>query len=148
MRSGADQDVPSSTPPQTFTTVGRWSLESASELAHVRHAIHDALTTLGTGVPDQVADQIVLVTSELATNALRHGIPPAVVNLGVDGTALLLDVADHHPGRAPVLAGERAVGAGGFGLMITQRLAADVGWYTTRTAKHVWATFRTMPPVP
>jgi hypothetical protein len=64
-----------------------------------------------------------------------------VVELHVDGTALLLDVADHSPDRRPVVAGERASGAGGFGLVIAERLAQDVGWYATGTAKHVWAVF-------
>lgn len=150
VRSGADQDVPSSAPPRAFTSVGRWIVGSPSELARVRHAVQDALTALGpSAVPVQAADRVVLVTSELATNALRHGRPPAVVELGVDGTALLLDVADHDPGRPPVVAGERAVGAGGFGLMIARRLAEDVGWYAAHDTKHVWAVF-TMhaPPEP
>lgn len=38
---------------------------------------------------------MILLASELASNALEHGRPPTIVTLGHDGTCYLLDVADH-----------------------------------------------------
>lgn len=147
-RHEVDQVVPNATPPETFTSVGRWHLDTPAGLARVRHAVHDTLTAhlRPTGsVPARTVDRVVLVTSELTTNALTHGRPPVLVELHVDGTALLLEVADHHLDRRPVVAGQRAFGAGGFGLLIAQHLADDVGWYATRTTKHVWAVFDATP---
>ncbi len=151
LRPGFDEELASSPPPHHFTVVGQWALTTPSDLARVRHRVHDVATAhLDASASDRarMVDALVLATSELATNALHHGRPPAVVELGVDGTAVLLDVADHHPDAQPVISGRRASGAGGFGLLITRRLADGVGWYTTPTTKHVWAFFdaaRTRP---
>ncbi|MBB2925513.1 two-component sensor histidine kinase [Cellulomonas cellasea] len=82
---------------------------------------------------------MVLVASELATNALRHGTPPTTVALHQCEDRFLLTVADHDPTTRPYLAGRRTPGAGGFGLQIATMLALDLGWYRTETTKVVWA---------
>jgi anti-sigma regulatory factor (Ser/Thr protein kinase) len=90
---------------------------------------------------DRVPGNMVLVASELASNALQHGRPPTSLTLSTDGQEYLLDVCDSDVHTAPVVAGERPSGAGGFGLVIARRLSQDVGWYTTHDTKHVWAIF-------
>lgn len=138
----ADQPLERSQPPATYRPVRTWVLDSTAELRLLRAEIHEAVTghageMLSGGVPERV----VLVASELATNALRYGVPPTVVTLQVDGLSYLLDVEDRAVDRTPVLAAARAHGEGGFGLYLARRLALDVGWYTEGESKHVWATF-------
>ncbi|MBX9243342.1 ATP-binding protein [Actinotalea ferrariae] len=120
-----------------------WVLDSVHELSTLRAGLSRAVSLDDADPPDEldpIATTMVLVASELATNALRHGIPPTVVRLFADHT-YLLDVADHDPGTAPHLAGARPPGEGGLGLQIARRLAVDVAWYATDTTKHVWARF-------
>jgi serine/threonine-protein kinase RsbW len=101
----------------------------------------------------EVADGVILVATELASNALRHGDPPAVVRLLRGSGEFLVDVADHDVAGAPRLAVVHQRGAGGRGLHIAGTLARELGWYVTATTKHIWASFplssagpRTPPP--
>ena len=142
-----DEGLASTTPPDTFRLVRTWSVETARDLSRLRSEILAEVSPGGAGPVqelDSTAHSLVLVASELATNALKHGIPPTVVRLLRDRGTYLIDVADHDLTRVPYLAGERAPGRGGFGLQIARRLAVDVGWYATEHTKHVWAIF----PVP
>ena len=143
-RADSDAGLASSVPPDRFAAVRSWSLDSVTDLARVRRELLDEVTaahadpqlTLG-----RVPENMVLVASELATNALQHGLPPTILSLLTDGRDYLLDVSDSNLDAVPVLAGERPMGAGGFGLVIARRLSQDVGWYTEESAKHVWAIF-------
>ena len=142
-----DEGLASSRPPVTFAPVRTWVIETVRELSELRAQILAEVGPPGTDPATElnsVAHHMVLVASELATNALRHGIPPTIVRLLRDGGTYLLDVADHDLGTTPYIAGSRPPGQGGFGLQIARRLAVDVGWYATATTKHVWARF----PVP
>ncbi|WP_298455812.1 ATP-binding protein [uncultured Cellulomonas sp.] len=138
-----DEGLASSRPPANFAAVRTWALNTVQELAALRSALRRELAAGADPEPElgTVADQMVLVASELATNALRHGIPPTIVQLSRNQETFLLDVADHDLRTAPRIAGTRAPGLGGFGLQIARRIALDVGWYTSRTTKHVWALF-------
>jgi len=88
-----------------------------------------------------VTAPVVLVASELTTNALRHGVPPAVVTLFRAGDGYLLDVADGAVDAPPALAGRRPLGQGGFGLYVAGRMTDAMGWYAEGDRKHVWALF-------
>lgn len=78
--------------------------------------------------------------SELATNALVHGLPPTVVSLLKDGE-YVLDVMDHDPEGIPAIASGRGPGEGGFGLVLANLNAGHVGWYSAGQTKHIWASF-------
>lgn len=138
------QQIATSRPPAEFVEVGTWVLDSTAELAGLRAGLHRAMSggrrSSGTGLPD-VPEKMVLVASELATNALRYGAPPTTVQLAHASDEYLLDVADRAPDSPPVVEADRPPGAGGLGLQLAQRLSLDVGWYATEDAKHVWATF-------
>jgi hypothetical protein len=143
-RPSADAGLESARPPARFRAVREWSLDSLTDLSRVRRELLTEVTAphaepqLRLG---QVPENMVLVASELATNALQHGHPPTVLSLHSDQDDYLLDVGDTNLEGTPVYAGERPSGAGGFGLMIARRLSQVVGWYTTETTKHVWAIF-------
>lgn len=125
--------------------VHRWVLDSSAELHQLRAGLQREIRSRSSELAhlDGVADNLVLVASELATNAIRHGIPPTIVELLQSRTRFLLTVADHDLSREPRIAGGRPAGNGGFGLQIARRLAVDVGWYRTPTTKVVWAELGT-----
>lgn len=104
--------------------------------ALVGNAVHAAAPP--TPVPTLV-QHATLLASELTTNALHHGGSTAYVELLADATSIVLDVADLDPSTAPVLAGRRGPGDGGFGLMIAWQVASEIGWYQEARGKHVWA---------
>lgn len=133
---------PSHPPP--VVEIQSWVLDSPTELKVLRASLYRAIT--GHDFPryaqlDDVPEKLVLVATELATNALRHGLPPTIVKLGRAGPRFILDVADHEPQVAPTLADDRAPGRGGLGLKLAQKLALDLGWYVVDGTKHVWAEF-------
>ena len=97
---------------------------------------------------------IVLVATELASNALRHGRPPAVVRLLKGDDQFFLEVADRDLASVPKLAEAHPAVGGGRGLHIARSLSLEVCWYATEHFKHVWASFpvhpveRTSPAAP
>jgi serine/threonine-protein kinase RsbW len=134
----------SSRPPASSVEHQRWVLGTPSELKLLRASLHRALTGLawapGTTL-DEIPEKVVLVATELATNALRHGQPPTIVRLSSAEDHFILDVADHDPEIIPEYANERPPGAGGLGLQLARRMALDIGWYVDGETKHVWAQF-------
>lgn len=130
--------------PERFRPVQSWSLGSLDEITVLRLTLLAATAPAGrepTEYLQDVPERMVLVASELATNALTHGAPPTVVTLMSDGAGFLVDVADRDMSSEPRIAGDRPLGAGGFGLVIARRLAQEVGWYVDDASKHVWAAF-------
>ncbi|NYF56658.1 ATP-binding protein [Micromonospora purpureochromogenes] len=122
----------------------RWQLSSAADLRGLRASLHQALTgeELAAGEDlDEVPELMVLVATELATNALRHGIPPTIVRLLVAEGRFILEVADHDLSTIPELVDTRPMGAGGRGLQIAEAVSLDVGWYATDRTKNIWAAF-------
>ncbi|WP_454051729.1 ATP-binding protein [Cellulomonas sp. Marseille-Q8402] len=141
---GRDDGLLTSRPPERFRPVREWVLYDTLGLAGVRRELLAAITGGGAAPASTLAgvpERMILVASELATNALTHGLPPTLVGLSTDGRDFLLDVGDHDLSTEPRVAGGRPLGEGGFGLHIARRLSQEVGWYATATTKHVWAVF-------
>lgn len=136
---GRDTGLRSSRPPPRFTLVRRWVVRTVAQLHGVREGVREEISSRAHHGPDHVARDMVLVASELVTNAIHHGRTTAVVRLLQDGARFLITVSDRGSGTAPRFAGLRPVGDGGFGLRIVQRLAHDLGWYRTATGKVIWA---------
>jgi anti-sigma regulatory factor (Ser/Thr protein kinase) len=90
-----------------------------------------------------LVDDVGLVVSELATNAVKHACTPFTVRLRGDDRSLLLTV--HDSSKEPAL--ERPPGptsTGGRGLAIVDRLSHDWGVdHSHGSEKSVWASFRT-----
>lgn len=95
------------------------------------------------GCPPAFVADVMLVVSELVTNAVEHAASSTCLRaeLGDDRLRLEVDdtssvepvVRDPDPARLDV---PRA--RGGFGLRIVSALAADWGWTSTPTGKSVW----------
>jgi serine/threonine-protein kinase RsbW len=138
--------VPASIPYVSAAERGRWTLYGFGELRLLRAALRQAVAgnrpyRPESAGPGDLAEPIIVVANELATNALRHGSPPTVVRLLTEPGRLILDVVDHSPEALPRPARDRPPGAGGLGLRLTATFAIDFGWYATGATKHVWAAF-------
>jgi serine/threonine-protein kinase RsbW len=130
-----------SVPYPAAVEVCRWTLDDFGELRILRAALREAVVVVPSEELDDVFDRIAVVATELATNALRHGLPPTVVRLLRQDDRLIVDVADHELDIPPEVAEDRPLGGGGLGLQLTRSFAIDVGWYMTDVTKHVWASF-------
>ena len=139
-----DAGLPVSRPPAGFEPVREWALASTAQLRTLRHELADEI---GAGTSrvrqnlEATPDKLVLIATELAANALTHGLPPTIVTLSRAQDQWLIDVADHDPETEPVYAGARITGAGGLGLHLARQLSLEVGWYATERTKNIWATF-------
>ena len=119
------------------------SLEGGPDAAATaRYAVSDRL---GAQVDQQAIEDIMLVISELVTNAVRHGggLEGEPVELRVidKPDRVRIEVADPRPDAEPVKR-EQATGVpGGLGLVVVSALCRE--WGTEREAgrKTVWAEY-------
>ncbi|GIG40598.1 ATP-binding protein [Cellulomonas phragmiteti] len=99
-----------------------WILETDAELRGLRQDLRQEINTRAGAHADRilgdVAHDLVIVASELATNAIHHGRPPTIVELFQREHRFLLTAADHDRGSEPRIAGDRPPGEGGFGLQM------------------------------
>jgi anti-sigma regulatory factor (Ser/Thr protein kinase) len=82
-------------------------------------------------VSDDDLDDVVVLTSELVTNAVRHAGAGAddtvVIHLAISADCLRVEVCDHGPGfEPPAVLRPRAEG-GGNGLILVERLSSSWG---------------------
>lgn len=99
------------------------------------------------GYEDRQND-VCLCVSELATNALLHGVPPgrefALALIG-DGPLVRVEVRDTGGGD-PRVRDAGTDDCGGRGLHLVMTLADDFGVTLHSPGKTVWAVFKTAPP--
>jgi serine/threonine-protein kinase RsbW len=133
-----------SPPPPDAEELNAWILETAAQLRGLRADLVEALNVHASVMNselDGIPDRMVLVVTELATNAIKHGHPPTLIRLLRTEDQFVLDVADHDLTAFPELAETRPINAGGRGLHLAQAFALEVGWYATDDTKHIWAVF-------
>jgi anti-sigma regulatory factor (Ser/Thr protein kinase) len=88
-----------------------------------------------------LVEDVRLVASELATNAMTHAQTAFTVTLSQTDDMVLLTVRDGSS-SPPVRAIAQVLDSGGRGLMIVELLSQDWGVTTDRRdAKEVWASF-------
>jgi anti-sigma regulatory factor (Ser/Thr protein kinase) len=83
--------------------------------------------------PDRRAD-VLLLTTELVTNAFRHGSPPITLTVDRQGSALRVEVEDAGDGR-PARKPEPGP-AGGWGLLLVEESADR--WGVVDGSTNVW----------
>ncbi len=112
----------------------------ALRLARVRAAPCAARRAGADGLRDVVdaatLDDVLLVVSELVTNAVLHGAGTIDLELRFDGACVTGNVADEGGGFAPVLPVRPSGGAGGNGLFLVDRVAGD--WGIEAGTSRVW----------
>lgn len=95
-------------------------------------------------VPDHaVADDLELIASELATNAVVHGTPPIAVAIATSeaiGGPIRLEVTQGLTADRPDIRTDVASGRGGYGLRLVADLADDWGTTTTTDTLTTWAS--------
>ena len=93
-----------------------------------------------------LVEDVRVVTSELATNAVLHAQTAFTVTPRGDHESVLLTVQDGSPNVAPVVVAGAAMDEGGRGLLIVARLSHRWGTSTgSDGAKSVWARFDKHP---
>jgi anti-sigma regulatory factor (Ser/Thr protein kinase) len=88
----------------------------------------------------EVTETALLLVSELATNAIRHGSPPVRLALRLDSDRLRVEVTDCSPNLPQPGTAAGPDQTGGRGLLIVQELAARWGLQASRSrlGKTVW----------
>ncbi|MET0911355.1 MAG: ATP-binding protein [Ilumatobacteraceae bacterium] len=109
---------------------------SATAVGSARHRLQSELERWHCGNIDDVT----LVFSELATNALRHAhsASTAVVTHGDDEIRLAIDDTSHDIPHVV----DRAGAPGGYGLVIVDQISERWGWEQTAAGKTVWSVIR------
>ncbi|MGW0535775.1 ATP-binding protein [Streptomyces sp. NPDC003032] len=100
------------------------------------------------GVTDR-QDDIRLCVSELATNAVLHGVPPGrqfSLRLVADGPLVRVEVRDSG-GGCPEVPCQEVEEVGGRGLFLARALGDDFGVTPHDPGKTVWLVFKTGLPV-
>lgn len=125
----------------------RLSLGSASGIVPLardftRQALYDwGWLPAATADRRAAAEDVLLVVSELVTNACLHAEGPEELRVSLDAKVLRLEVEDRGSGQPAPRTPHRAGRPGGHGMFIVQRLCLD--WGVARSAgtpgKTVWA---------
>ena len=89
-----------------------------------------------------VLETSMLLVSELATNAVRHGAPPVTVRLHCDEVEGLEIRVSDGSSRAPLLRRPDPGRWGGRGVVLVDTLSQEWGVVPTRTGKVVWCRLR------
>lgn len=112
-----------------------------SSVPQARRLINGSLRHL----PDESLDTVLLLASELMSNAVLHGTGSVGLHVGWDGEDVRVEVTDHSP-EAPVVKSldHDALNSTGRGLFLVDRLSSDWGVRTggTGEGKTVWFTLR------
>ena len=101
-----------------------------------RRAVAECASRLGL---DAVVDDLLLVVSELVTNAVRYGAPPVRLEVLADADVVRVAVGDGDPG----LPRPRTVdddSEGGRGMLLVEMLAREHGVRAHPPGKTVWAS--------
>ena len=93
------------------------------------------------GVGDELVENAILMTSELASNSIRHAKSRFTVKVDVTGAAVRIEVSDDGGGR-PSKRTPTANEVTGRGLLIIDNLADDWGTTTRAGRTTVWFLLR------
>lgn len=121
-------------------TLSRTFEPAPTSVSEARRFAREVLADWGL---DDLLDDVVLLTSELVTNAVTHAGTPMTVAVVREADRLRIDVFDQHPTRVLPVGANARPGAGehGRGLLITSALSTAWGVEYRRDHKRVWAAF-------
>ncbi|WP_141311258.1 ATP-binding protein [Streptomyces spinoverrucosus] len=113
-----------------------------AEVGRARRWARSRLAGCGIAADEPLAEALILLVSELVTNAVVHTGCPAVLRLSLpqpkaDPATVRLEVADGST-RAPVPRWVDCEETGGRGLALVDGLADRWGWSPEGAGKHIW----------
>jgi PAS domain S-box-containing protein len=130
---------------------GELALAGGPEAVSLARAAVRARLEPDRALPPERLGDVLLMTSELVTNAIRHGGaagPDDRIRIRVvrDDPRVRIEVRDEGPGFAPPRAGDVAAAEGGMGLALVDRLAK--AWGTDRRGRATLVWFEVEPDRP
>ncbi|MGW2046151.1 ATP-binding protein [Streptomyces sp. NPDC001858] len=141
--------------PRPLPYEGVWRFTAAAvdvSVPQARHAVRDLLYRQGVPVSDDLAQGILLIVSELVTNAVRHAAvlsPMLAVEIAVGAEWVRVSVEDGHPYRPTALEADHGR-TGGRGLLLVREIAREAGGvcdveHTADGGKVIWAALPLKP---
>ncbi|MFB7529986.1 ATP-binding protein [Streptomyces sp. NPDC056178] len=117
-----------------------------------RRAVRDLLNRQGVPMDDDIAEGLLLIVSELVTNAVKHAAllsPELAVEVAVGAEWIRVSVEDNHPYRPTALETDHAQ-TGGRGLLLVRELTREAGGacdveHTAGGGKIIWAALPLKP---
>lgn len=115
-----------------------------ASVAAARRFVTDCLQNWGLV---ERADDLLTVSDELVTNAVRHARSPITLAVGRRPDRLVVQVEDESPSPPlPNLAVAGTLADTGRGLLLVDELSLDWGTTTVEAGKRVWAELLAPPP--
>lgn len=143
-------------PPLSYEGVWRFTAPAVEvSVPQARHAVRDLLGRQGVPVADDVVHGLLVIVSELVTNAVRHAAllsPEVAVEVAVGAEWIRVSVEDNHPYRPTVLEADHGQ-TGGRGLLLVREISLEAGGtcdveHTASGGKIIWAALPLKPLEP
>ncbi|MFD7499049.1 ATP-binding protein [Streptomyces sp. NPDC059832] len=133
--------------PVSYEGVWRFTAPAVDvSVPQARHAVRDLLKRQGVPLDDDIAEGLLLIVSELVTNAVKHAAllsPELAVEVAVGQEWIRVSVEDNHPYRPTALETDHAQ-TGGRGLLLVREITREAGGacdveHTAGGGKIIWA---------
>ncbi|MFF4242920.1 ATP-binding protein [Streptomyces sp. NPDC001822] len=133
--------------PVSYEGVWRFTAPAVdASVPQARHAVRDLLNRQGVPVEDEILQGLLLIVSELVTNAVRHAAllsPELAVEVAIGAEWIRVSVEDNHPYRPTALVTDYGQ-TGGRGLLLVREITAEAGGtcdveHTAGGGKIIWA---------
>ncbi|MFC9749917.1 ATP-binding protein [Streptomyces niveus] len=139
--------------PKPYEGVWRFTAPAVDvSVPQARHAVRDLLGRQGVPASDETVQGLLLIVSELVTNAVRHAAllsPELAVEVAIAADWIRVSVEDSHPYRPKALERDYAQ-TGGRGLLLVREITLEAGGtcdveHTASGGKIVWALLPLTP---
>ncbi|MFC9856417.1 MULTISPECIES: ATP-binding protein [unclassified Streptomyces] len=133
--------------PASYEGVWRFTAPAVDvSVPQSRHAVRDLLDRQGVPLGDDLLQGLLLIVSELVTNAVKHAAllsPELAVEVAIGADWIRVSVEDNHPYRPTALETDHAQ-TGGRGLLLVREITAEAGGtcdveHTAGGGKIIWA---------
>jgi len=151
---GADEPLgPGPAGPLPYEGVWRFTAPAVdASVPQARHAVRDLLYRQGVPVSDDLVHGLLLIVSELVTNAVRHAAllsPTLAVEVAVGAEWVRVSVEDNHPYRPTALEADPGR-TGGRGLLLVSEVTREAGGvcdgeHTASGGKVIWVPLPLKP---
>ncbi|QNP66454.1 ATP-binding protein [Streptomyces genisteinicus] len=139
--------------PLSYEGVWRFTAPAVDvSVPQARRAVRDLLDRQGVPVSDDTVQGLMLIVSELVTNAVRHAAllsPEVAVEVAIGERWVRVSVEDNHPYRPKALETDSAQ-TGGRGLLLVREVTREAGGVcdveqTASGGKVIWAELPLAP---